>query len=64
MLNRKGTVPDKRRLNLHIIELESYVAQIRKGYCYERDKKHIEQNTSDLNAVILPVRAGVQSDNE
>ena len=35
-----------------------------KGYGYERDKKYIEHNTGDLNAVILHFRAGVQSDNE
>ena len=39
LLYRKGTEPNKRRLDLYIIELESYVAQIIKGYGYERDKK-------------------------
>ena len=62
MLNRKGTEPKKRRLNLHIIELLSSF-QIMKGFGYERDKKYIEHNTGDLNAVILHFRAGVQSDN-
>ena len=64
MLYGKGTEPNKRRLDLHIIELESYVGQIIKGYGYERDKKYIEQNTVDLNVVILHFRAGVQSDSE
>ena len=64
MLYGKGTEPNKRRLNLHIIQFESYVGQIIKGYDYERDKKYIEQSTGDLNAVILYFRAGVQSDNE
>ena len=39
MLPGKGTEPNKRRLDLHIIKLESYVSQIIKGYGYERDKK-------------------------
>ena len=60
----KCTEPNKRRLNLHTIELQSYVGQIIKGYGYERDKKCIEHNTGDLNAVILHFRAGVQSDSE
>ena len=64
MLHGKSTEPNKRRLDLHIIELESYVAKIIKGYGYERDKKYIEQNTGDLNVVILHFRAGVQSDSE
>ena len=64
MLYLKGIGPNKRRLDLHIIELESYVGQIIKGYGYERDKKYIEQNTDDLNAVILHFRAGVQSDSK
>ena len=64
MLYGKGTEPNKRRLDLHIIQLESYVDQIFKGYGYERDKKYIQQNTGDLNAVILHFRAGVQSDSE
>ena len=51
-------------MDLYTIELESYVRQIIKGYDYERDKKYIEHNTSDLNAVILHFRAGVQSDSE
>ena len=60
----KCTEPNKRRLDLHTIELESYVRQIIKGYDYERNKKYIEHNTGDLNAVILHFRAGVQSDSE
>ena len=62
MLYGKGTEPNKRRLDLHIIELESYVGQINKGYGWERNKKYIERNTGDLNAVILHFRTGVQSD--
>ena len=64
ILYGKCTEPNKRRLDLYRIELESYVRQIIKGYDYERDKKYIEHNTSDLNAVILHFRAGVQSDSE
>ena len=56
MLYGKGTEPNKRGLDLHIIKLESYVGQISKGYGYERDKKYIEQNTIDLNVVILHFR--------
>ena len=48
MLYGKDTEQNKRRLDLHIIELESYVGQIIKGYGGERDKKYFEQNTSDL----------------
>ena len=50
--------------DLHIIELESYVCQIIKGYGCERDKEYIEQNAGNLNAVILYFRTGVQSDSE
>ena len=64
ILYRKCTEPNKRRLDLHIIELESYIGQIMKGYDYKGDKKYIEQNTGDLNAVILHFRAGVQCDSE
>ena len=64
ILYRKCTEPNKRRLDLHIIQLESYVGQIIKQYGYERNKKNIEHNTGDLNAVILHFRAGVQSDSE
>ena len=64
MLYGKGTEPNKRRLDLHIIELESYVGQSIKGYGYEGDKKYIEQNTGNLTSVILHFRAGVQSDRE
>ena len=64
ILYGKCTEPTKRRLDLHIIELESYIGQIMKGYDYKGDKKYIEQNTGDLNAVILHFRAGVQSDSE
>ena len=64
ILYRKCTEPNKRRLDLHIIELESYIGQIMKGYDYKGDKKYIEQNTGDLNAVILHFRAGVQSDSQ
>ena len=56
MLSGKGTEPNKRKLNLHIINLDSYVGQIIKRYGYERDKKYIEQNTIDLNVVILHFR--------
>ena len=38
MLYGEGTEPNKRRLDLHIIELGSYVGQSIKGYGYERDK--------------------------
>ena len=64
MLYGKGAEPNKRRLDLHIIELESYVGQIIKWYGYKRDKKYIEHNTGDLNAIILHFRAGVQSSEE
>ena len=56
----KCAEPNKRRLDLRIIELESYVGQIIKGYEKdEREKKYIEHNTGDLNADILHFRAGV-----
>ena len=64
MLYGKSTEPNQRRLDLHIKELELYVGQIIKAYGYERDKKCIEQNTDDLNAVILHFKTGVQSDSE
>ena len=64
VLYRKCTKPNKRRLDLHIIESESYVGRIIKGYGYERHKKHIEHNTGDLNAVIPHFRASVQSDSQ
>ena len=47
-----------------MVQLVSYVGQIFKGYDYESDKKYIEQNTSDLNAVILHFKAGAQCDCE
>ena len=53
ILYGKCTEPNKRRLDLHVIELELHVGQITKGYGYERDKKYIEHNMGDLNAVIL-----------
>ena len=56
MLYGKSTEPNKRRLGPHIIELESHVGQIIKGYGYEREKKYIEQNMGDLNVVILHFR--------
>ena len=56
--------PNKRRLDLHITEWDSCVGQIIKGQCYWRDKKHIEHNTGDLNALILHFRAGALSDSE
>ena len=56
ILYGKGAEPNKRRLDLHIIELGSYVGQIIKGYGYERHKKYIEQNTGDLNVAILHFR--------
>ena len=62
MLYGKGTEPNKRRLDLHIIKLESSVGRIIKGYGYEREKKSIEQITHDLNAAVLHFRADVQSD--
>ena len=62
MLYGKGTEPNKRRLDLHIIELESYFGQIIKGHGCKRDKKYIEQDTGDLNAAILHFRTYVQSD--
>ena len=64
ILYGKGTEPNKRRLDIHIIELESYIGQIIKGYVNKRDKKYIKHNTGDLNAVILHFRAGEQSDCE
>ena len=59
MLHGKSTEPNKKRLDLHIIELESCVGQIIKRYGCERNKKYIEQNSGDLNAVILHFRTGV-----
>ena len=56
MLSGKGTEPNKRRLDQHIIKLESYVGQIIKGHGYERDKEYIEQNTGGLNVVTLHFR--------
>ena len=53
MLYGEGTEPNKRRLDLHIIKSEPYVGQIIKGYGFE---KYIEQNTGDLNIVILHFR--------
>ena len=53
ILYGKVTEPNKRRLDLHIIQLESYIGQITKGYGYGRDKKYIEQNTGDLRAAVL-----------
>ena len=44
--------------------LESCVGQIIKGYGYEKDTKYFEQNTGDLNAVILHFKTGVQSESE
>ena len=64
ILYGKCTEPSRRRVHLHIIELESYVVQIIKWYGYERYKMYIEHNTGDLNAVILHFRAGVQSETE
>ena len=58
MLYGKDTEPNQRRLDLHIIQLESHFCQI------IRDKKYIEQNGGDLNVVILHSRAGIQSDTE
>ena len=59
-----STEPNKRRLDLQILELESYVGQIIKGYGCERGKKYIKHNMGDLNAVILHFRAGAQSNSE
>ena len=59
-----GTKPNKRRLDLHIIQLESNAGQIIKRHGCKMDKKYIEQNTDDLNAVILHFRADVESDSE
>ena len=64
MFYGKGTEPNKRRLDLQIIQLESYVGHIIKGCGYERNKKYIEHSTSDLNAVILNFRAGAQAYSE
>ena len=64
MLYGKATKQNKRRLDSHMVQLVSYLGQIFKGYDYERDKKYIEQNTSDLNAVILHFKAGAQCDCE
>ena len=46
------------------MELQSYFGQIIKGYGYERDKKYIKHNTSDLNVINLHFREGVQSKSE
>ena len=59
MFYGKDTEQNKRRSNLHIIKLESYVGQIIKGDGCERDKKYFEQNAGDLNAALLHFRAGV-----
>ena len=64
ILYGKCTEPNKRRLDLHVTELKSYIGQIVNGHGYEKDQKYNEHNTSDLNAVILHFRAGVQSDSE
>ena len=64
MLCGKGSGPNKRRLDPHKIELESYVGQVSKGHGYGRDKMYIEHNSSDLNVVILHFRVGVQSDSK
>ena len=64
MLHGRGTEPNKRRLDLHIIELELSVSQIIKGHGYEMDKKCIKKYTYELNTVILHFRAGLQSDSE
>ena len=60
----KCAEPNKRRLDLHITEWDSCVGQIIKRQCHWRDKKHIEHNAGDLNALIIHFRAGGQSDNE
>ena len=61
MLNGKGTKPNMRKLNLHIIELESYVGQIIKGYGYARDKNVSNKlNAGDLNVVILHFKGCVR----
>ena len=61
VLYGKCTEPNKRRLDLDIIELESEIGQIIKGYGFERDKKYIEHIMGDLNAVTLHFRTDVQS---
>ena len=48
ILYRKGTEPNKRRLDLHIIE--SYAGQIIEGYGYERDNEYY--NTRNVANVI------------
>ena len=64
ILYGKCTEPNKRWLDLHITEFESYVGQIIKGYGYERDKKYIDRSTGYLNVVILHFRGVPQSDSE
>ena len=64
ILYGKCTEPNRRRLDLHIIELEPYDGQVIEIYGYYRDKKYIEYNTGDLNAVILHFKAGVESNGE
>ena len=49
MIYGKGREPNNRREDLHIIQLESYVGQMIKGYGYERNKNYIKQNTGYLN---------------
>lgn len=64
MFYGKGTESNKRRLDLQIIQSESYDDQIIKGYVYERDNVDAEPKTGNLNAAILHFRAIVQSDSE
>ena len=60
--NYECTEPNKRRLDLDIIELGSDIRQIIKGYGYEWDKKYIEHIMGDLNAVTLHFSGDVHSD--
>ena len=53
MLYWKGTKPNKRRLDLHIIELEPCIRQINKGYGYERDKRYISSKLLFQSLYIL-----------
>ena len=50
MLYGKGTEPNKRRLDLHIIKLESYVGQILKGYC-KRILKGIKTTSNKIRMI-------------
>ena len=64
ILYGKGPETNKRKLDLHVIELESYDGQILKDVVMKGNNEYIEHNSSNLNASILHFRAGVQSESE